>query len=280
MIKKNMKPFLRWAGGKVYLINKLLRFVPEDFRDRLYREPFLGGGSMFFALSPPKAIISDFNLHLIHCYRMVRDHPETVNSYLLRYARDHSATLYYKIRSEYNESNFTIKQAARFIYLNKTSFNGIFRVNKNGQFNVPYGKKDDPVWPTLKQLRESSKNLKRAQIYDFSYETILENSKKDEFIYLDPPYPPLNGTSYFTHYTKERFCDDDQKQLSEIAQDLNSRGCLVMISNADTPDTRKLYKGWNISELPVTRWITCKSNKHKVNELIITNYSSRGKNHD
>lgn len=277
--KKRIKPFLRWAGGKTHLIDKLIQFVPKDFKEKVYREPFLGGGAMFFALRPSKAILSDLNPHLINCYKMVRDHPKLVYLYISQYANQHSLAFYYRIRDEYNKSKFSIKQAARFIYLNKTSFNGIFRVNKRGEFNVPYGKKDKPALPTLDQLESISCILKNAMLTTSSYEEILKDAKKDEFIYLDPPYPPLNGTAYFTHYTKERFGEDDQLKLFKTANKLIKRNCLVMISNADTLDIRNLYKNWNIYSIPVTRWITCKTKKHKVNELVITNYKFKGESH-
>ncbi len=270
--RKKLSPVLRWAGGKVYLIRKLIPFVPEDYVKRSYIEPFLGGGSMFFALCPPKAILSDMNYHLIHCYKTLRDHPARVYSFLKTFIEQDSEEFFYKVREEYNRSRFTVKQAARFIYLNRTCFNGIFRVNEEDKFNVPYGKKENPVFPTLVELKAISKSLKKARLRTCSYEEALRAAQKDAFIYLDPPYPPLNGTSYFTHYTKERFYEEDQVKLSETARRLARLGCLVMISNADTPFIRKLYKHWNITRLHVTRWITCKAQKHKVDELVITNY--------
>ena len=279
MIKKQIQPFLRWAGGKIHLIDKLLQFVPRDFKERIYRESFLGGGSMFFALCPPEAILSDLNSHLINCYRMIRDHPKLVYFYLEQHANQHSSEFYYKIRDEYNRSKFSIEQAARFIYLNKTSFNGIFRVNKKGEFNVPFGKINKPALPSLDQLESISSVLKNKKLMTSTYEKILKDAKQDEFIYLDPPYPPLNETANFTHYTKERFGDNDQIKLSKTAHWLNNQGCLVMISNADLPKIRELYEGWNMYILPATRWITCKSIKHKVNEIVITNYKLKGENY-
>lgn len=270
--RRRLSPFLRWAGGKVYIIQKLIPFVPEDYEKRTYIEPFLGGGSMFFALCPPRAILSDMNYHLIHCYKSLRAHPEMVYSLLKGFIGRNSEEFFYKIREEYNRSDFTIKQAARFIYLNRTCFNGICRVNEHNKLNVPYGKKENPVFPTLAELKAISKSLKRARLRTCSYEKVLRTAEKGDFIYLDPPYPPLNGTSYFTHYTKERFYEEDQVRLSETAVWLVKLGCLVLISNADTPVIRKLYKHWNIRKLHVTRWITCKAQKHKVDELVITNY--------
>lgn len=264
--------FLRWAGGKVHSVDRLLSFVPSDYNKGIYWEPFLGGGSMFFSLSPDQAVLSDLNSHLIHCFEMVRDYPDRVYYYLNILRKSDSESTYYKIRKNYNKSKHSIKQAARFIYLNKTSYNGIFRVNKNGEYNVPYGRKENPAFPSLEHLKIISTKLKKAKIITSSYENIIIDAKKDDFIYLDPPYPPLNGTSYFTHYTKERFGEIEQITVADTANKLSDMNCRVMISNADIPLIQNLYKSWHIRKLPVTRWITCKAKRHKVNELVITNY--------
>jgi DNA adenine methylase len=276
-----MKPFLRWAGGKTHLIDKLLKFVPYDFADRTYREPFLGGGAMFFALCPPQAILSDLNSDLINCYKMIRKYPGLVSRYLSGYSERHSAAFYYEIREQYNisKSSLSVEQAARFIYLNKASFNGIFRVNKNGKYNVPFGKRTNLALPSLDQLVSFSNILKNAELFASSFEEILNDAQEGDFVYLDPPYPPLDGTSYFTHYTKERFGENDQLKLFEVACYLRRRHCLVMISNADILKIRKYFKNWNMSTLPATRWITCKAKKFKVNELVITNYKLEGDNY-
>jgi DNA adenine methylase len=264
--------FLRWAGGKVHSADRLITFLPKNYYEGTYWEPFLGGGSMFFALSPPAAVLSDLNNHLIHCFKMVRNYPEKIYTYLGEFERSDSEATYYNIRTEYNKSKSTIKQAAQFIYLNKTSYNGIFRVNRSGEYNVPYGRKENPAFPSLEHLMRISHALKKTELRTSSFEKIEKDVKSGDFIYLDPPYPPLNGTSYFTHYTKERFGENEQIKVSDFASRLNDMDCRVMISNADIPFIRNLYKSWNIRMLPVTRWITCKSKRHKVNELIITNY--------
>ncbi|MDP2863958.1 MAG: Dam family site-specific DNA-(adenine-N6)-methyltransferase [Desulfobacterales bacterium] len=264
--------FLRWAGGKVHSIDRLITFVPRDYNKGIYWEPFLGGGSMFFSLSPDQAVLSDLNSHLIHCFEMVRDYPDRIYYYLNILQKADSESTYYKIRENYNKLRPSIKQAARFIYLNKTSYNGIFRVNKNGEYNVPYGKKENPAFPSLEHLKEISTKLRKAKLKTSSYEAIIEDVKKGDFIYFDPPYPPLNGTSYFTHYTKERFVENEQVKVADTANKLSNMNCRVMISNADIPLIQNLYKSWHIRTLPVTRWITCKAKRHKVNELVVTNY--------
>lgn len=270
-----VEPFLRWAGGKRQLRKTLLKFLPTDILSRTYREPFLGGGSLFFAAQPKLAVLSDANEHLIRCYEFVRDQPALLARYLRDYASKDAEAYYYRVRDEYNSSRFSAAQAARFIYLNKTCFNGIFRVNSKGEFNVPYGQKMTPAIPDEDDLTTVAHALKNATLRTSSFEKALQDALAGDFIYLDPPYPPLNGTAYFTHYTKDRFSVEDQKTLAQKVRELDNAGCLLMISNADTTLTRKLYKGYNLVSLPVIRYLTCKRKRHRVRELIITNYEAR-----
>lgn len=266
-----LKPFLRWAGGKYSLIEKLIPFVPQSI-DGTYWEPFLGAGAMFFAIQPKKAILSDLNPHLMNCYKILKYSPEKLSRYLMKYKFKHSESFYYDTRKKYNNGKLSIENAARFIYLNKASFNGIFRVNKKGEFNVPFGYKEQISIPNKEYIFRASNILKDTILISGGFNYILQDANKNDFIYLDPPYPPINGTSYFTHYTKERFSDNDQLLLSNIAKKLSLIGCKVMISNADKKSIREFYKGWNIKSIKVTRWVTCKKEKHNVEEIIITNY--------
>lgn len=266
------KPFLRWAGGKRQILKRLLSFLPPDVKDRTYREPFLGAGSLFFAVQPSKAVISDANKHLIMVYECIRDRPDLVSRYLREHARNNCKKYYYKIRNTYNKKIDSVAQAARFIYLNKSCFNGIFRVNQKGLFNVPYGKQKSPYIPSAEHLRNVAATLRGTDIFTASFEKALEGVKKGDFIYLDPPYPPLNSTSCFNHYTADKFGDKQQEKLSTTVKELDAAGCLFMLSNAKTRKIQKLYKGFSIRTLPVTRFITCKSKRHKVKELVITNY--------
>jgi DNA adenine methylase len=275
--RDKIEPLLRWAGGKRFLVNHFTRFVPPDFDKNIYYEPFLGSGSLFFALRPRRARLSDANEHLMDCYRHVRDNPDLVANYLCRHGLRDGEKYYYKVREKYNRSGFSSAQAARFIYLNRACFNGIFRVNLKGEFNVPYGWKKAPIIPDRVWLRKASAILKKANLASAPFEKALKLTSFGDFIYLDPPYPPLNSTSNFTRYTKDRFNETDQRRLANTVHDLSTRGCLVMMSNADTPLIRELFRDYNIYSLSVTRWITCKSKKHKVNELIITNYRYSGK---
>jgi len=179
------------------------------------------------------------------------------------------------MRKKYNTSKPSIARAALFIYLNKTCFNGIWRVNKKGKFNVPYGYREPPSLPSKEDLLCLSEALSEAKIFHEDYKNAVKNAKRGDFIYFDPPYPPLNGTSYFTHYTKDGFNKRDHKELADLANVLNKRGCYVMISNADVPYIRKLYEStFNIYELEVRRWIRADGNRYMVGEVIITNYDA------
>lgn len=200
----------------------------------------------------------------------------------MRYLREHSANdnkrYYYKIRDTYNRRGPSAAQAARFIYLNRTCFNGIFRVNLKGEFNVPYGryKGKRTTFPSRDKLLLASEALNGAKIAVRTFQESIRLVRPNAFVYLDPPYPPLNGTSFFAHYTPDRFNYDLQIELSECVADLDARGCQFMMTNADTRAIRRLYRGFNIRKLSVVRYISCKSKKHKVNELIIANYDLDG----
>ena len=267
-----VKPFLRWAGGKRRLVPFLLNSVPSDVNRGIYWEPFLGAGSLFFALRPRQAVISDRNADLIACFRAVRDHPDLVLQYLRMHAVRTSKDYYKKIRSRYNKARDSISKAAMFIYLNKTCFNGIWRVNRKGEFNVPYGFKEPPAMPSKTDLLAASIALKNAEIRAEDFRDVLTGVQSGDFVYLDPPYPPLNETSYFTHYTKDGFCEDDQEAVARMATLLANRGCRVMIFQAKTRGTVKSFNGWRIEVVSVVRWITCKSKRHRVKEIVITNY--------
>ena len=273
-MNKEIKPFLRWAGGKQNLIKFLIKFVPKDYNEHYYYEPFLGAGSMFFKITPKNAFLSDYNIHLINCYKMIAEYPFKIHRLLVLYSKNDSKGYYYKIRDEFNKNvnEGSYIQAAKFIYLNKACFNGIYRVNKRGTYNVPYGYKKHLYISPLRIFYKLSEILKKVKLSCFSYEKIENLVKRGDFIYLDPPYPPLNGNSNFSHYTKERFNYNDQKKLAIFAEKLSERGCNILISNADTEEIRKLYSNWYKESIDVIRFITCKSKRHKVRELVMTNY--------
>jgi DNA adenine methylase len=269
---KILRPFLRWAGGKSQIVDELLTLLPQDIHTRLYREPFLGGGALFFALRPTRAVLSDANEHLIRCYEYIRDDSNGVARYLQGHGSRNSESYYYKIRATYNKSRYSAAQAARFIYLNKSCFNGIFRVNRKGQFNVPYGWKEPPAIPMASDLRRIAGALQGATLRTASFASMLADVSPDDFAFLDPPYPPLNETAYFTHYTTGRFNSVDQEWLAGWVRKVDAKGCPFMMTNADTDKIRRLYRGFRFVRLPVTRFITCKRNRYLVCELVVTNY--------
>jgi DNA adenine methylase len=263
---------LKWAGGKRQILAQLIKRLPPDIKDRTYHEPFLGAGSLFFALQPQNAFLSDANEHLIMAFEYVRDAPDLVARYLREHAKRDTERYYYEVRDIYNSSGPSAAQAARFIYLNKTCYNGIFRVNSQDLFNVPYGRHDNASLPDGKHLRMVSSAIRGKNLFVSSFEKVANNVKKGDFIYLDPPYPPLNGTSCFTSYTIGKFPNNRQEKLAEVIRELAANGCLFMLSNADTPRIRNLYDKFTLVRLPVTRFITCKRIRHKVQELVVTNY--------
>ena len=253
----------------------LLRALPEDIGSRTYVEPFVGAGALFLALRPSVARLSDANSHLIACYEAIRLQPDLIYEYLCAHRARNSQEYYYAVRSIYNRSGSSSAQAARFIYLNKTCFNGIFRVNRQGAFNVPYGHKDPPHLPTRGELRQLSRLLRPASLDARDFEEVLSETGRNDFVYLDPPYPPINGTSFFTHYTTDRFSEVDQHRLADAVHALAGRGAKFMMSNADTTLIRELYAAFRIVPLTVTRYITCKAVKHRADEVVITNYPVR-----
>ena len=273
---KRLRPFLRWAGGKQNLVQHLVDHVPQGVLENgaTYYEPFLGAGALFLALKPKRAVLADANRHLIECFRAIKDHPDGMNRNLRAHERNSSKDYYYDIRGEFNRANgqATVAQAARFLYLNRACYNGIYRVNLKGEFNVPFGDKQNLLFPNLSQLRMLAARLNRARVSVASFEQTADTAMEGDFVYLDPPYPPLNGSSYFAHYTKDRFDFADQSNVAEAANHMSDRGCRVMVSNADMPIIRRLYKGWRIRPIEVTRFVSCKAVRHKVDELIMTNY--------
>ncbi len=270
-----MKPFLRWAGGKQNLIKDLIKFLPPEDRVNRYFEPFLGAGSMFFATDYEKCFLSDVNKDLINCYEAIKKNPRLIAASLERHKKnfEENDQYYYKVREKFNKNleEESSVQAARFIFLIHSSFNGIYRVNLKGEYNVPIGKRK-PSLPKLNELEAISLKLKGCYLSKTSYHKILTKIQEDDFVYLDPPYPPINETSFFQHYTKDKFSTKEQEKVRNFAKSLVNKKCFVMISNADTEMIRDLYRGWNFVQLQTTRYISCKSERFKVNELIITNY--------
>jgi DNA adenine methylase len=264
-------PFLRWAGGKSKIVSKLIQYVPRRELYKRYVEPFLGGGALFFAVRPSEAILADINDELINCYEQVALCPSRVWDLLQRHKARHSHRYYYNIRKLKYGSE--IERAARFIYVNKTAFNGIYRVNRQGEFNVPYGPSESgPALPGKEDLLAAAEALSNAVFIRGDFEQTCSLAKSSDFVYLDPPYPPASKSANFTHYTADRFALKDQQRVAKIFKVLDSKGCLVMLSNSDVKFIRELYSGFNHHRLEVTRWLGSNGDRFKVQELVITNY--------
>lgn len=277
-------PFVKWAGGKTQLLHQLNALAPTEF-DR-YFEPFLGGGAFFFYLLSKRSnrfisYLSDINRELINSYEIVKNDIER----LIRLLKKHEigylespSEYYYHLRDILKVSN-NVEKAARFIALNRTCYNGLYRVNNKGSFNVPWGKYKDPVICDSKNLRNLSFVLQLSNIFIQvgNYKDILlKKTREGDFIYLDPPYKPTSSTAYFTGYTTTGFTDKDQKDLADIFEELNERKCMVMLSNSNTPLIKKMYTklAKDIKKVNTIRSINCMgSGRAGHNELIIRNYS-------
>lgn len=256
------KPFLRWAGGKTKLLPELLAHVPASIQT--YYEPFLGGGALFFALRPKKAVLSDINPDLVQAYISVRDDVERLLSILKMHAREHTKRgkdYYLKVRALNTTHLSSVEWAARAIYLNKTCFNGLWRVNKKGIFNVPLGKfKTPPKICDEENLLACSEALKGAEIYSCSFDKLIPAScQKGDFVYLDPPYVPLSKMSDFTAYSKEGFGSADQLSLSIAVKEIKKKKVDFILSNAGCPEVKELYKDFKIEEVLMRRNINSKA---------------------
>ncbi len=247
-------------------------FLPQYLDSYLYVEPFLGAGSLYFSINPSSSVISDINSKLIDCYNQIKKNPYAVYFFLSEMVKADSKENYYAVRESFNDVDNKVLSAAQFIYLNKASFNGIYRVNKKGEYNVPYGYIKSLSVVDLSQLLEISNYMKSTEIKCCSFEETDVYADKMTFYYLDPPYPPINETSFFTHYTKDRFGESDQLSLKYFADKISDQGAKVMMTNADLPGIRDLYSNWKIDSLSTVRWVSSKKNKYKISELVIRNY--------
>lgn len=261
------KPILKWAGGKTQMLNDLLSKVPTSYGR--YIEPFLGGGAMFFALRPENAIIADSNPELINMYRQVSDHVDDVIQYLGQY--ENTKEMFYAVRSQKWEVLPKAEAAARTIFLNKTCFNGLYRVNKKGEFNVPYGKYTNPKICDRDALYAASAALKKAKILCGDYFLVLEYyAQEGDFIFLDPPYLPVSEYSDFKRYTKEQFYEEDHIELAKIIMRLHERGCHVILTNSNHPLVHELYAPFTIDVVHTKRYISCRGNSRKGEDVIVT----------
>ncbi|EKU97932.1 DNA adenine methylase Dam [Leptolyngbya sp. PCC 7375] len=267
------KPFVKWAGGKAKLLSELAKRLPPSFST--YYEPFVGGGALYFKLQPGDAVLSDRNFELVNCYKAIRDYSEDLIDDLKihRYKKEY----YYNLRDADRDESFldtsSIYRASRFIYLNKTCFNGLYRVNKKGEFNTPIGRYRNPTICDEGNLLACSELLQGVTIEARDYQTVEVHANSGDFVYFDPPYKPVSDTSNFTSYTADGFGVQDQHNLAELCVNLSKKGVKFMLSNSDCDFILDLYKGFNIDRVRAPRSINSKGSKRgKVGELIIRNY--------
>ena len=293
-----IKPFVKWAGGKGSLISQLTNFYPFELENgtiKKYVEPFVGGGAVLIDIlqkyDVEEAYAFDINKDLINCYNVIKKDVETLIEKLnekekefLNIELENRQEYFYKIRSEYNsykiEDNLDVKRASEFIFLNRTCFNGLYRENKKGGFNVPFGKKEKLNCYDRENIMAVSEVLKNAIILNGDFEQIIKYVDKNTFIYMDPPYRPLNATSSFNDYSKEPFNDETQRRLAKFYDELNKKGAKIMESNSDPKNTNEedeffdeLYKDYRIDRIYAARNINSKgSGRGKVSEILIMNY--------
>lgn len=300
-----MRPFLKWAGGKTQLLDTFDTRLPKHIKETKtitrYIEPFVGGGAMFFFLKAHyhinQSYLFDINADLIICYKVLQNNHlelihmlERITLEFFQKTEQERKTFYYQIRELYNKQlkNFNysvynrewIERAGFLIFLNKTCYNGLFRLNQKGEFNVPYGRYKKPKFYDPNSIKEINKALQDTEIFCGDFTESEKFITKNSFVYLDPPYRPLNNTSNFTSYSKNGFSDLDQKRLAEYFKRLDKKGAYLMLSNSDpkneSPDDdffESLYKGYKIERVPAKRYINCNAQKRgAINELIIRNY--------
>ena len=274
-ISKRIEPFIKWAGGKSQLLAQFDKLLPPKESYKRYIEPFIGGGALLFYLKPESAVISDLNKDLIETYKIIKTDYAELTKFLNDYQKKHSKEFYFKVRAEFNSDKLDkIKKAAALIYLNKTCFNGLYRVNKKGEFNVPFGQHKNFSF-NEGNLKRVSELLKDVEIKNEPFDKVLDYAKKGDFVYFDPPYYPVNETSKFTTYTKEAFLEDEQIRLAEVFKKLDKRGCKVMLSNSDTKFIRDLYKDYKkyTAVVNAKRFINCIAEKRgEVAEVVVRNY--------
>ncbi|MBA7559618.1 hypothetical protein ES708_01233 [subsurface metagenome] len=281
-IQKNKfkaKPFLKWVGGKKQIIPQIKQYIPDNYYK--YFEPFVGGGALFFDLEPKNAYLNDINKILILAYRNIKNHPreiikklEDLQKIFYEKNNEERKTYFYKTRDAFNNTKYdSFLKTSYIIFLNKTCYNGMYRENSKGKFNVPFGKYKNPKILDEKNILAVSKLLQNVTITDYSFKKAVEKAKKGDFIYFDPPYHPLSITSNFTSYSNSGFTKEDQIKLRDVFKDLDKRSCFVMLSNSDTKFIREIYKEFTQKTISAARSINCKATgRGKINELLIMNY--------
>ncbi|NWF96434.1 MAG: DNA adenine methylase [Candidatus Thorarchaeota archaeon] len=270
------RPIVKWAGGKGQLLQDIDSVLPPSFRD--YYEPFVGGGALFFHLYRKglirKAVLSDANAELISLYVTVRDRVEDIVDELQsgRYVND--SQTYYSIRKMVPSD--PVIRAARLIYLNRTCFNGLYRVNSRGQFNVPFGRYENPMILDEANLRAASTAFSGVEFRVGDFEEAVRDAETGDFVYMDPPYVPISDTAAFTSYTKDGFGPEEQERLAHVFSELDERGCYVLESNSATSVIRNLYTRFTVTEVYAARAISSDgSTRGRIPELLIRNYEPK-----
>ncbi len=270
-----MRPLLKWAGGKRRLVKRILGLFPEDYRERRYHEPFVGGGAAFFRIEPAEGSINDVNPRLMNFYRVVRDNPEDLIETASEYRYDEAE--YYGLRERFNSGDLSlVEDAALLLYLNKTCYNGLYRVNSKGEFNVPFGRYVDPTIVHGRQIRRASRTLRNidVRVGDFSY--VLDSAREGDLCYLDPPYHPASETANFTDYSEGGFGMEDHERLRDLCVKLDNRGIIFVLSNSDTDAIRELYGSFDsfrLIGLSTSRMISRRvSSRSSGRDLLITNF--------
>ena len=271
------RPFLKWAGGKTQLLSQFEALYPPKSQVKRYLEPFVGSGAVFFHVkrlfNPDEIFLLDNNEELINVYGVVQNHVEGLIRALAKHQNSHTRDHYYRTRSQNSPAMSSLSRAARLIYLNKTCFNGLYRVNAAGQFNVPMGRYKNPTILDGANLRAAAKALRGVQLQAAHFRDTLEHARSGDFIYFDPPYQPLSQTSSFTAYTRGAFRSSDQEELAEVFRILSARGCNVMLSNSASSSIRKLYDGFEIRRVKARRSINSKAERRgQIPEAVILNY--------
>jgi DNA adenine methylase len=265
-------PFVKWVGGKRSIMPELVARLPKNFNN--YFEPFVGGGALFFEIASSHQnqhnyFLSDINLDLVLTYQVIKKNAESLIEILKKHSAKHSEDYYYKVRSQHNRNN-PAEIAARFLYLNKTCYNGLWRVNKKGEFNVPIGRYKNPNIMQESNLWACHDLLQNTKIEFREFDTLVP--KKGDLVYFDPPYHPT-GDASFTTYTKLDFTEIDQVRLRDYCNYLDKKGVHFMLSNSDAKFIKDLYKGFNVQLVSAPRFVNCKPNqRNSVNEVLITNY--------
>lgn len=270
-----LKPFLKWAGGKRQLLPEIRKLIPS--RINTYYEPFIGAGAVFLNLQPQRAVINDINSELMNVYQVIKDNIDSLIEDLPKHKNDKE--YFYQIRNLDRDPQYRnmspVERASRIIFLNKTCFNGLYRVNSKGYFNVPFGYYKNPKILEEMLLRSVHEYLNRAHIIllntDFG-DAVFE-AKKGDFVYFDPPYDPVSDTSSFTSYNLDGFCKKEQEKLKSVIDDLTTKECKVLLSNSGTEFIKKLYKEYTIKTVPANRAINSVGSKRgSIDEVLVMNY--------